>query len=104
VVVIGALADKDVQGMLEILEPIVDELVVTRNTSPRAMPAAAVAALANEIFGEDRVHVVPQMIDAIDTAVTLAEEDDDIEPGGVGVLITGSVVTVADARKLLLRR
>jgi len=103
VVVIGSLADKDVQGMLEILEPIVDELVVTRNTSPRAMPAAAVGAIATEIYGEDRVHVVPSMIDAIDTAVTLAETDDDIEPGGVGVLITGSVVTVADARRLLKR-
>jgi dihydrofolate synthase/folylpolyglutamate synthase len=103
VAVVGALADKDVQGMLELLEPVVDELVATRNTSPRAMSAAQVGTLAVEIFGEDRVHVVPSMIDAIDTAVTLAEEDTDAEPGGVGVLITGSVFTVADARRLLKR-
>jgi dihydrofolate synthase/folylpolyglutamate synthase len=33
--------------------------------------------------------------------VTLAEVDLDGELGAVGVLITGSVVTVADARHLL---
>src|SRR5205823_10670348 len=55
VAVFGALADKDVRGMLEILEPAVDELVVCRNTSPRAMPAAQLGALAAEVFGSERV-------------------------------------------------
>ena len=45
----------------------------------------------------------PSLPDAIEAAVTLAEADVDGEPGGVGVLITGSVVTVADARRLLRR-
>jgi dihydrofolate synthase / folylpolyglutamate synthase len=101
--VVAVLADKDVEGVLELLEPVLSEIVVTRNTSPRAMPAAALGALAVEIFGEDRVHVQPQLPDAIAAAVTLAEEDLDGELSGVGVLITGSVVTVADARKLLRR-
>ena len=35
--------------------------------------------------------------------MALAEADVDGELSGVGVLITGSVVTVADARKLLKR-
>ena len=43
------------------------------------------------------------MPDAIEAAVNLAESDMDGELSGVGVLITGSVVTVADARKLLRR-
>jgi dihydrofolate synthase/folylpolyglutamate synthase len=33
--------------------------------------------------------------------VVIAEEDTSGELSGVGVIITGSVVTVADARKLL---
>jgi dihydrofolate synthase / folylpolyglutamate synthase len=103
VVVMAALADKDVHGMLELLEPVADEIVVTRNTSPRAMPAAALGAVAAEIFGVDRVRVEPQLPDAIEAAVTLAEADEDGELGGGGVLITGSVVTVADARRLLKR-
>ncbi|GAA2625672.1 folylpolyglutamate synthase/dihydrofolate synthase family protein [Dactylosporangium fulvum] len=102
VAVVAALADKDVEGMLELLEPITESVVITRNSSPRAMPAAQLGALADEIFGPDRVHVVADFPDAIDTAVTLAESDNAV-PGTIGILITGSVVTVADARGLLKR-
>ena len=103
VAVLGVLADKDAAGMLELLEPVVDAVVCTRNTSPRAVPADELATLAVEIFGEDRVRVAPSMPDAIETAVTLAESDVEGELAAVGVLITGSVITVADARKLLGR-
>ncbi len=99
--VIAVLADKDAEGVLGLLEPIVAELVVTRNTSPRAMPAAELAAIAVEIFGEDRVHIADDMPDAIEEAVYLAEANQEGEQSGVGVIITGSVVTVADARRLL---
>ena len=97
VAVVAALADKDVEGMLELLEPITESIVCTRNSSPRAMSAAQLGAIAEELYGPERVHVVPDFPDAIDTAVTLAESDNAI-PGSVGILITGSVVTVADAR------
>ena len=103
VAVVAVLADKDARAMLELLEPVVDAVVTTRNTSPRALPAGELAAVAREVFGDDRVHVEARMPDAIETAVTLAESDVDGEPSGIGVLVTGSVVTVADARKLLKR-
>ena len=88
--------------MLELLEPITESIVCTRNSSPRAMSAAQLGAIAEELYGPDRVHVVPDFPDAIDTAVTLAESDNAV-PGTIGILITGSVVTVADARGLLKR-
>jgi dihydrofolate synthase/folylpolyglutamate synthase len=103
VAVVAMLADKDVEGALELLEPVVDAVVVSRNTSPRAMPPQRLAEIAVEIFGEDRVTVEPELPDAVATAVGLAEEDIDAGISGVGVLITGSVVTVADARKLFRR-
>ncbi|RKE07598.1 dihydrofolate synthase/folylpolyglutamate synthase [Catellatospora citrea] len=103
VAVVGMLGDKDAAGVLDLLEPVVDELVCTRNSSPRALPAEELAEIAYEIFGEDRVHIHPEMPDAIEAAVTLAESDIDAGISGVGVLITGSVVTVADARKLFHR-
>jgi dihydrofolate synthase/folylpolyglutamate synthase len=103
VVVLSVLAGKDAAGMLELLDPVVDAVVCTRNTSPRAMPADNLAALAVDILGEDRVRAEPSMPDAIDTAVTLVESDVEGELTAVGVLITGSVITVADARKLLGR-
>jgi dihydrofolate synthase/folylpolyglutamate synthase len=103
VAVLAVLADKDATGMLELLEPVVDSVIVTRNTSPRVMPPERLAELAVEVFGEERVRVEPELPDAIAAAVELAESDVDGELGGVGVLITGSVITVADARKLLRR-
>jgi len=101
VAVVGVLADKDVAGLLELLEPVTAQLVVTQNSSPRAMPVDELAQLAEEIFGEDRVTITQNMPDAIEEAVVLAEENTDGEHSGVAVLITGSIVTVADARKLL---
>ena len=103
VVVLAVLGDKDAEGMLALLEPITAELVVTHNSSPRSMPVEQLAQLAEEIFGEERVTVTDTMPDAIEEAVVLAEENTDGEHAGVAVVITGSVVTVADARKLLKR-
>src|SRR3954451_18533134 len=75
VAVVAVLADKDARGILELLEPVAAELVVTRNSSPRCMPVAELAAIAVEIFGEDRVHAAADMPDAIEEAVNLAESD-----------------------------
>jgi dihydrofolate synthase/folylpolyglutamate synthase len=65
------------------------------------MPVDELAQVAIDIFGEDRVTVAYNMPDAIEEAVVIAEEDTSGELSGVAVLVTGSVVTVADARKLL---
>jgi dihydrofolate synthase/folylpolyglutamate synthase len=97
VAVIGVMRDKDAKGLLEALEPAVHEVVVTMNSSPRAMDPDALAALAVEGFGRDRVSVEPQLAAAIDQGVELAEEAGD---SGVGVIVTGSVVTAGEARSI----
>jgi dihydrofolate synthase/folylpolyglutamate synthase len=100
--VFAASGDKDVAGMLAELEPLLDEVVVTRNSSDRSMEAAEVAEIAAEIFGEDRVSSADRLDDAIEAAVTLADEAVAAGlPGSGGVLVTGSVITAGDARKLL---
>jgi dihydrofolate synthase/folylpolyglutamate synthase len=103
IAVLAVMADKDATGVLELLEPVVDAIVVTRNSSSRAMPAERLGELAREVFGDERVRVEPYLPDAIETAVALAESDVDSSLAGVGIVITGSVVTVADARTLLAR-
>jgi dihydrofolate synthase/folylpolyglutamate synthase len=100
--VFAASGDKDVPGMLEELEPLVDEVVVTQNSSDRSMQAEEVAELAAEVFGEDRVQASDRLDDAIDAAVALVDQATaDGLPGGGGVLVTGSVITAGDARRLL---
>ena len=100
--VVGVMADKDYEGVLAAFEPVFAELVVTQNSTPRALPARELAEVARGIFGPDRVHVAPRLDDAIEMATNLADT------GGVygsgGVVITGSVVTIGEARTLLRPR
>ncbi|WP_116200487.1 bifunctional tetrahydrofolate synthase/dihydrofolate synthase [Amycolatopsis circi] len=102
VAVVGVLADKDARGILDALEPVVSDVVVTRSSSPRSLPVEDLAALAASIFGEDRVLAEPDLETAIETAIGLVEQNDDPEEplAGGGVLVTGSVVTAGDARTL----
>jgi dihydrofolate synthase/folylpolyglutamate synthase len=95
--VVAILEDKDASAILEILEPVLNEVVVTRTTSPRAINPERLGRLAVEIYGEDRVTVVENLPDALDRAAGIADE------GGIGggVLATGSITTAADVRMLL---
>ena len=104
--VIGVMADKDYEGLLSALEPQLAHVVCTQNSTDRAMPAEQLAAVAREVFGEDRVTVAPRLAEALDQATTLAEAGDAFgDPMGAGaVLVTGSVVTVGEARTMLTRR
>ena len=54
--VLAVMADKDVDGILTALADTLDEVVVTANSSPRSMPAADLATLAEGVFGTERVH------------------------------------------------
>ncbi len=96
VAVVAVMSDKDAEGILSALEPVVSELVITTNSSPRAMDPDVLAGLAVGIFGEDRFEVRPRLVDAIDEAIHLTED----ELSGGGVIVTGSVVTAGEARAL----
>jgi folylpolyglutamate synthase/dihydropteroate synthase len=100
--------DKDVPGVLDQLEPVAARLVATRNSSGRSMDPVELAEVAEPIFGPDRVAVAKRLDDAIELAVTLADEADAGQGGAAGlgsavVLITGSVMTAGEARLLLMR-
>ncbi len=101
--VLGILDGKDARGILEALEPVLAEVVVTRSSSPRALDPDALAALAVEVLGSERVQVVPRLSAAIETAIELADDASAELGGGAGVLVTGSVTTAAEARALLGR-
>jgi dihydrofolate synthase/folylpolyglutamate synthase len=98
--VVAVMREKDARGMLAELEPVLDEVVVTANSSPRAMDPDALAALAVEVFGPARVSVDPVLGAAVEQARELAEEGGE---SGVGVVVTGSVVTAGETRTLFGR-
>lgn len=98
--VVGVMADKDPENILAALEPLLAEVVVTRASSSRALDVADLAEVAVDVFGEDRVHVADRLDAAIDMAAGRAEA---LEEYGSGVLVTGSILLVAEARVLLGR-
>ena len=101
--VVAVMNDKDVERILELLDPVLAQIVCTQNSTPRSMLASELADVADAIFGSDRVIVAPRLDDALERAIALAETADGYEEalGSGGVLVTGSVVTVGEARVLL---
>ncbi|MHA7264573.1 bifunctional folylpolyglutamate synthase/dihydrofolate synthase [Arthrobacter sp. TMN-37] len=103
VLVIGVLADKDAAAILaelhEELSGVLEDVVLTQSTSPRAVPAADLLqdALAAG-FAEENIHIAERLDDALEWAVMKAEEDGDLS---AGILITGSITVVGEARTLL---
>jgi len=101
--VVGILEDKNAEHILSVLEPLLDEIVVTRSSSVRALDVSVLGELAVEVFGEDRVYVAERLDDALTQAVDLAESAVLGSPTGAGVLVTGSITVVAEARILIGR-
>ncbi|WP_434994100.1 bifunctional folylpolyglutamate synthase/dihydrofolate synthase [Arthrobacter sp. Ld5] len=103
VLVIGALQDKDVAGMLaelhEELGGILEDVCLTQSTSPRSVPAADLLqpALAAG-FAEENITILPGLDDALEWAVMKAEENNDLSGG---ILVTGSITVVGETRTLL---
>jgi dihydrofolate synthase/folylpolyglutamate synthase len=103
VVVVGVLREKDAEEILrqlkESLGDLAEEFCFTQSNSPRAVPAAELGDLAVDLgFGEENVHIAEKLDDALEWAVERAEANDDLAGG---VLVTGSITLVADARILL---
>ncbi len=76
--------------------------MVTRNSSPRSLDVDDLAEIALDVFGEDRVFASPHLAEALDVAVGLV--DDVAEWGSAAVVALGSVVTAADARRMMAPR
>jgi len=100
--IFAPMGDKDVRGILLELEQVMDSVIVSANSSPRAMKIDALEMMAIEIFGADRVFTSQSIAEAIDKAVR-----DSIRPlseDTIGVLITGSVVSVGEARAIVRKK
>ena len=92
VIVFGALADKDVDGIVRALEPTGASFLVTQSSSDRALPAGELAASVARVVGPDRVSVTERLDDALDEARAWAGAGEKR-----GVVVTGSITLVGDA-------
>jgi dihydrofolate synthase/folylpolyglutamate synthase len=100
--IVASMADKDVRGALVEFEKVMDSIIVTKNSSSRSMDVAELEKIATEVFGSERVFSSETLDAAIDKAIK-----DSVRPlseDTVGILITGSVVTVGEARTIVRKR
>ena len=101
--VVAILGDKDVVGILRELEPVVSRIVVTENTSERALPKEELFKIAQSIFGIDRTFMEADLQSAITYSMEQATLLNQVSDGSNAVLITGSVVTVGEAKRIVKR-
>ena len=100
VMVLAMLADKDSDGVIEELHRSADVFVVSENLNSRALPVDDLAEVAREWVDEDSVIVASDLNAALMKAIDLANSVDAKSPG---IVVTGSIYTVAEARLLLGR-
>ena len=92
---LGVLADKDARGIVSALAPVVSGIIVTQPESPRARPATELAAIVEEVTGTRPTETYASIAEAL--AGTLPRLHG-------GLLITGSLTTAGQARRLLRER
>ena len=105
VALFAPMGDKDVEGMLELLEHHFDAIIVTKNSSPRSSDLTHLEELAVARFGRSRTQSATNLSSGISEAIQWAKAQGNAsaERGKMraAVVITGSVVTVGEARAIL---
>jgi dihydrofolate synthase/folylpolyglutamate synthase len=100
--IVALMADKDALGILQELEPVMNQIIVTTNSSERSMNVADLTKLATQVFGADRVFAEDTLQAAIDRATKDALRP--LSDESLAILITGSVVTVGEARTAVRKK
>ena len=103
IAVVAPMGDKDVDGILESLEGVVSQIIVSRNSSHRAANVSELFDRAQAIYGSNRVTAVDSLEDAIKTAIEQAKLENAVNDLNTAVLIAGSVVTAGESRAIIRR-
>ena len=90
--VVGILADKDAEGILEELRPLAARFHITKSPSDRAIPAHELADRAAPVAGQELVHEYDTLEAAVDEAREWA-----VQSPRRAVVITGSITLVGEA-------
>ena len=99
--VLALLGEKDVDGILRELEPVVDRLVVTANQSPRSLSADDLYDHAVKIFGAERTFKESDLRSALTFAMEQCTLVNQTSDGVSAVVVAGSFITAAEARVIV---
>ena len=93
-IIFGAMKGKDVAGITDILFQKADSIILAQPNNSRAMNVELLAEFVPETFNKNKVHLVPNVSEALEKARSLAQENEVI-------LVTGSLYLVGEIRKIL---
>ncbi len=96
VVIFGCCADKDINGMLRLIQLGADKIIFTRIRSPRSADPADLAARFAELSGR-----MAQVAETLSEALEIAEKAITREDL---ICITGSFYLVSEAKRLFMQR
>ena len=99
--IVAPMGDKDVDGILEELEAVLSQIIVTRNTSHRAADIDELKSSASQIFGSERVRAAENLHEAISQAIDQARLENAVNDTNTAIAVTGSVVTAGEARAIV---
>ncbi len=93
--IFGAMKDKQIAEIAEILFPIAENIILTEPTNPRSASIEELKAIENKIVTKGKVFAVSNPVDAIDSARQISENDQSL------ICVTGSLYLVGETQKLL---
>lgn len=99
--VVAPMGDKDVDGMLEEFENVMNQIIVTRNTSHRAADLGDLLDRATQIFGSERVTSAADLRSALSIAIEQAKLENAVNDSHTAVVVAGSVVSAGEARAIV---
>jgi len=102
ILVFAAMGDKDIPGFLAELYPIIDQVIITKNSSPRSAEINQIREFASDIFEDAQISTAANLEEALQLAKSRASATQD--SGSVAILVTGSVVTAGEMRSLIKRK
>lgn len=94
VMIFGAMRDKDLSEIAEILFPKADRLILTPVENQRSMTAAELREFVPQNFDENKVIIVQNAREALQTAQNIASNKELI-------CVTGSLYLIGEAQKIL---
>ena len=99
--VVAPMGDKDVEGILEEFENVMNRIIVTRNSSHRAASVDELYGSAIQIFGSERVSKSESLHIAIAEAIEQAKLESAVNDHNTAVVIAGSVVSAGESRAIV---
>lgn len=97
VLVFGAMRDKDLSEIAEILFPLAEDLILTEPDNPRSLNVEDLKKYAGKFIVESKIFLVPNVADAIDSAIQINSK----YSGSSFVCVTGSLYLVGEAQRIL---